>query len=41
VCGFTMVAQLMDEEQYARLSWRLHPLAGVLDELGCGELYPS
>ena len=38
-CGFTMVAQLMDEEQFARLSWRLHPLAAVLDELECGSLY--
>ena len=26
-CGFTVVAQEMDEEQYERLSWRLHPLA--------------
>lgn len=26
-CGFTMVAQEMDEVQYLRMSWRLHPVA--------------
>jgi hypothetical protein len=38
-CGFTVVGQLMDEMQLDRLSWRLHTLATILDELNIADRY--
>lgn len=38
-CGFTVVGQLMDEMQRDRLSWRLHPLATIIDELDIADRY--
>ena len=38
-CGFTSVGQLMDETQYDRMSWRLHPIASIFEELGLQHEY--
>ena len=38
-CGFTVVGQLMDETQRDRLSWRIHPLAIIIDELKIADRY--
>jgi hypothetical protein len=39
VCGFTLLAQRMDEVQYRRYSWRSTPLSKLIDKLGLADLY--